>query len=242
MYVIPAIDIIEGKCVRLSKGDYSTRAVYGDDPLEMAKLFEDAGLSRLHLVDLEGASAREPRSLGVLERIAGHTGLVVDYGGGMYTRQALDAAFSAGAHYVTCGSIAAKDPQEAARWIEAYPGRIILGADCRNGRIATGAWSEDSGLDVVDFIRGYQTLGVECCISTDIACDGMLSGPGWALYDRILSQCDVGLIGSGGFCSRADLLQAAGRGLYGAIVGKAFYEGLLSAKDMKEVEECSQRG
>lgn len=242
MFVIPAIDVIEGKCVRLCEGDYSRQSVYDTSPLDTARKFEDAGLTRLHLVDLEGARAKEPRNLKILEAIASKTSLTIDYGGGMYTLEALDAAFSAGASFVTCGSAAVKKPQEAVRWIQKYKERIILGADCRNGFVATGGWSEASTTDVVSFIRSYLPLGIRYCISTDIAKDGMMAGPGFELYEKILSCADIKLIASGGIRGVDDLVTLSRMGLYGAIVGKAYYEGAVSLSSLREVQECSQKG
>lgn len=242
MTVIPAIDIIEGKCVRLTKGDYSTRKTYGNDPLSQARIFEDAGLTRLHLVDLEGARAKEPRNLVVLQKLANLTNLVIDYGGGMYTRESLDAAFDAGASFVTCGSLAVRDPDEAISWMETYGERIILGADCIDGKVALSAWSEGSGIDVVPFIKSFTAHGIKYCISTDVSKDGMLTGPGWDLYERILSSTDVRLIASGGISSKSDLTRLASMGLSGAIVGKAYYEGKITLEELREVEECSQKG
>ena len=243
MIVIPAIDVIEGKCVRLSKGDYDTKKVYSDDPVAMARRFEDAGLTHLHLVDLEGARAHEPRNLDVLSAICEATDLVVDYGGGMYATSSLEEAFSRGASYVTCGSIAVRDPDLAALWIDRWKERIILGADCIDGLVSSGAWMDRSSLDVVEFILKYMALGVGMCISTDISRDGMLSGPGYELYGRILSSCPaIRLVASGGIGSTDDLERLAGMGLYGAIVGKAFYEGRITPEEMKEVEQCLPRG
>ena len=238
MFIFPAIDIIDGKCVRLTKGDYSTGKVYSTDPLETAKIFEGAGLSHLHLVDLEGARERKPRNLDVLERIASKTSLTIDYGGGMYTTEALEAAFSAGASFVTCGSTAVRNRPLAIEWIERYKERIILGADCIDGCIATGAWAERSSLEAVPFISSYLDKGIRYCISTDVSRDGMMSGPGFSLYEKILSGVNVSLIASGGISSLSDLDRLREMGLYGAIVGKAYYEGRLSLKELREAEEC----
>ncbi len=240
MFISPAIDLIEGRPVRLSQGDYSRLTHYGDDPLAQARLFEDAGLSHLHLVDLEGAKAKAPRNLHVLEEVAKGTGLIIDYGGGMYTTQAVAAAFDAGASYVTCGSIAVKDRELALSWMERWPGRIILGADSINGRIATAAWSEDSGLDVVGFIKSYEGLGIPWCIATDVSKDGMLSGPGLDLYRSMLSSTSIPLIASGGISTLDDLKTLASMGCAGAIVGKAYYEGRITLDELKEVEACWQ--
>ncbi len=238
MLIFPAIDLIEGKCVRLTKGDYSAGKVYDASPLECAKRFEDAGLTRLHLVDLEGARDKEPKNLDVLEAIASRTSLVVDYGGGMYSTSSLEAAFNAGASFVTCGSTAVRNRSLALDWIEMYGEKIILGADCVHGRIAAGAWMERTGFDVVPFISSYLDKGIKYCISTDVAKDGMLSGPGFELYEKILSSLDVCLIASGGISCMEDIERLRDMGVYGVIVGKAYYEGKLSLKDLKEAEEC----
>ena len=161
MFIFPAIDIIDGKCVRLTKGDYSTGKVYSTDPLETAKLFEDAGLSHLHLVDLEGAKEREPRNLDVLECIASKTSLSIDFGGGMYTTEALEAAFSAGASFVTCGSTAVRNRPLALEWIDRYKEKIILGADCIDGCIETGDWAEKIRIESVPFISSYLDKGIK---------------------------------------------------------------------------------
>lgn len=240
MFISPAIDLIEGRPVRLSQGDYSRLTHYGEDPLAQARIFEEAGLTHLHLVDLEGAKAREPRNLDVLEKVAGKTSLIIDYGGGMYTTQAVAAAFDAGASYVTCGSTAVKDRKLALSWMERWPGRIILGADSIDGHVATAAWSEDSGLDAVDFIKSYEGLGIPWCIATDVSKDGMLSGPGLDLYRRILAATAVPLIASGGISSLDDLRALACLGCSGAIVGKAYYEGRITLDELKEAETCWQ--
>ncbi len=242
MEIIPAIDLIDGKCVRLTKGDYGTARTYADDPLEQAKAFEGAGLRRLHLVDLDGAREKRPCNLSVLEKLASLTNLVIDYGGGMYSRSSLESAFSAGATYVTCGSMAVKNPEEAASCFASFPDRMILGADCVNGRIAVGAWTEESGIDAVDFIRQWSGRGARCCISTDVSKDGTLAGPGFGLYSRILESCDIALIASGGVSGVDDLYSLADLGMYGAIVGKAYYEGRIGLKELGEAAECLRKG
>lgn len=236
MIIIPAVDVIEGRCVRLCQGDYGRQKTYSSDPVSAALEFEAAGLSHLHLVDLEGAGAREPRNLKILEKIASATKLTIDYGGGMYTRQAVLDAFNAGASFVTCGSMAVKNPEEAARLFADFGEKIIIGADCIGTRIASSAWREESELDVVDFISSWMLKGAAYCISTDISKDGLLSGPGYELYSRILSSCSIKLIASGGIRGKDDLHALAEMGLYGAIVGKAYYEGLISAEELKEAE------
>lgn len=238
MIVIPAMDIIGGKPVRLSQGDYARGKSYDADPIETAKAFLDAGLGRLHLVDLEGAKAGGPRNLATLERIKRETGIMIDYGGGIRTMEDLEAAFSAGADWVTCGSVAVRDPGEALRWIAKFGEKIILGADCRGTKVAAGAWAESSDLDVAPFIRKYEEAGVREVISTDISRDGMLAGPGLELYRKIMDETSVRLVASGGVSGKRDLETLSSMGLYGAIVGKAYYEGRISVKEMGEVNAC----
>ncbi len=240
MKIHPAIDLIEGKCVRLSQGDYERKRTYSDDPLSVAKSFEDAGLSHLHLVDLEGAKAREPRNLKTLEAIARGTRLIIDYGGGMYSDEALRAAFDAGASYITCGSTAVKNRELALSWMRTYGEKIILGADCIDSFVASAAWSEKSSLDVVSFINSYSKEGIKYCICTDVAKDGMMAGPSFALYEKILKNTDVKLIASGGISCLDDLARLKAMGLEGAIVGKAYYEGAISLFELKEVEDACQ--
>ncbi len=242
MTVIPAIDIIGGECVRLSKGDYEQKKSYFRDPLEVAKRFEDAGLSRLHLVDLDGARSGEIKNLKTLERIVSLTKLTVDFGGGIKTDSSLNAALNAGASFVTCGSIAVKDPETVLIWLEEHPGRLILGADCRNGLVSTTGWMEDSTLEVTDFIKKWSSKGFDTCISTDISKDGMLMGPSFSLYESIMNKVpEIKVIASGGITTADDLGKLSEAGLYGAIVGKAYYEGHITLSDLKEAE-CLQRG
>lgn len=239
MYVIPAIDIIDGKCVRLSGGDYSTAKSYYDDPLEAARAFEGAGLERLHLVDLDGAKSSEPRNLKVLERIASKTSLVIDFGGGVKSRDALSSVLSAGAAFVTCGSIAVKEPEEVLSWIKDCKEHLILGADCRNRKVSSSGWLEDSSSDVIDFISYYYEKGLDRCISTDIAKDGMLSGPSFSLYEDIMKAVPkMKVIASGGISSLQDLLKLSSMGLYGTIVGKAYYEGRVTLEELAEVNSA----
>ncbi len=237
MLIIPAIDIIAGEAVRLAKGDYNTKTVYYHDPLDAAKLFEGAGLKRLHLVDLEGAKAGHIVNLKTLERVASNTSLTIDFGGGVKTTEDLEAAFNAGASQVTCGSIAIRNRELVLEWIERFGAdRLILGADCRNGFVSASGWLEDSTLEVTSFISSYTEKGIQYCISTDIAKDGMLQGPSVGLYEKILSkEPKLKLIASGGVSSVEDLYQLKRAGLYGAIVGKAYYENRISLKELREV-------
>lgn len=239
MLVIPAIDIIGGRCVRLSGGDYSTSKAYYDDPLDAAKSFEGAGLTRLHLVDLDGAKSSEPKNLAVLERIAKETSLTIDFGGGIKNKNSLQSAISAGARYVTCGSIAIKDKEEVLSWLDDFKDSLILGADCRNRMVSASGWTEDSSEDVVSFIRYYFEKGLKCCISTDISKDGMLSGPSFELYSEIMQAVPgLDLIASGGISCLQDLEKLSTMKLYGAIVGKAYYEGRVTLKQLEEVNSA----
>lgn len=236
MEIIPAIDIIGGKCVRLSKGDYDTKKVYNEDPLEVAKQFADWGLSRLHVVDLDGAKAGHIVNHRVLERICGHTSLTVDFGGGLKTSEDLRVAFESGAAMVTGGSIAVKNPAEFEGWIKAYgPDRIILGADAKDGMIAVTGWTETSALELIPFVKGYMAKGLSKVICTDISRDGMLQGPAVDLYKQMMGQIEgISLIASGGVGSKADLEALAEAGVAGVIVGKAIYEKRVSHEDIAQ--------
>lgn len=237
MRIIPAIDIIEGKCVRLSQGDYNQKTVYNENPLEVAKEFEDAGLKYLHLVDLDGAKAKKVVSWKVLESIVSNTSLQVDFGGGLRTAEDVQAVFDSGAKQITAGSIAVNDRETVLRWISEFDSeQIILGADAKNGRIATHGWLDDSGLDVIEFISDYQKEGIEYVVCTDIAKDGMLQGPSIELYKQIMTVSKgVKLIASGGVSSIDDLKELKTIGCDAAIVGKAIYEAKFSLKELREL-------
>ena len=206
MEIIPAIDVIDGKCVRLSKGDYDTKKVYNEDPLEVARLFEDWGVSRLHVVDLDGAKAGHIVNHRVLDKICGHTGLTVDFGGGLKTSDDLRIAFECGAAMVTGGSIAVKNPDEFQGWIEKYgPEKIILGADAKDRKIAVSGWTETSGQDLIPFVSEYRKKGISKVICTDISRDGMLQGPATELYKEMMATVDgLYVIASGGVGSAAE--------------------------------------
>lgn len=238
MLVIPAIDIIEGKAVRLTKGDYATKKKYFDDPLEVARMVEDGGLTHLHLVDLDGAKGGRPMNLAVLERIASKTGLLVDFGGGIKSKESLESALSAGANEVSLGSISYRSPEIVVSWIGEYRDRLILSADSKGSRIAVQGWLEDTDIDAVEFIRFFSEKGLNKTVATDIEKDGMLSGPSFGLYNRILSIDGVKLIASGGVTTKEDLARLGAMGAYGAIVGKAFYEGTITLGEMKEAEDA----
>lgn len=233
MRIIPAIDIINGKCVRLSKGDYSTQKIYNENPVEVAKQFENEGIKYLHLVDLDGAKSGKIVNHKILEAIALQTNLYIDFGGGIKTETDLNTAFNAGAQQITAGSIAVKSPELVYEWLSNFgPDKIILGADCLNRKIATGGWLENSELDVIDFIKAYQEKGISNVICTDISKDGMLQGASNELYTEILSSVNVNLIASGGISSMDDVLQMQEIGCEGVIIGKAIYEGKISLKDL----------
>ena len=234
MDIIPAIDIIDGRCVRLTKGDYSKVKSYSSEPLSMAKRFEDAGLKRLHLVDLDGAKGSGICNLKVLELVASKTGLNIDFGGGIKSVEDLDSAFNAGAEYVTCGSIAIKNRALTLSFLEKYRDRLILGSDSKDGIVKASGWLEDGGIDVLEFIKSYENLGFSYVICTDIARDGMLSGPSFELYEKILASSSLPLIASGGISSVSDLKRLSEMGIFGAIVGKAYYEGLVTLDELTE--------
>ncbi|MEQ6167738.1 1-(5-phosphoribosyl)-5-[(5-phosphoribosylamino)methylideneamino]imidazole-4-carboxamide isomerase [Ekhidna sp. MALMAid0563] len=237
MRIIPAIDIIEGKCVRLSKGDYNTKKIYNEDPLEVAQQFEDAGLQYLHLVDLDGAKAKHIVNWKVLEKLALKTQLKIDFGGGIKSDEDLRIAFESGARQITGGSIAVKEPVKFTSWITAYgTEKIILGADVMDGKIAVSGWQEESDLEIESFIQDYVSKGIEYVISTDISMDGMLEGPSFDLYQSILEKHpDLKLIASGGVSSIDDLVKLKEQGLEGAIVGKAIYENRISLRELGEL-------
>ena len=237
MRIIPAIDIIEGKCVRLSKGDYDTKKIYNEDPLEVAKSFEDAGLQYLHLVDLDGAKAKHIVNWKVLENLATKTSLRIDFGGGVKSDDDLRIAFESGANQITGGSIAVKEPVLFTSWITKYgTDKIILGADAMDGKIAVSGWQEGTDQEIEAFISDYVAKGISYVISTDIAKDGMLEGPSFDLYNSILKELpDVKLIASGGVSNLDDLIKLKENGLEGAIVGKAIYEGFIRLNDLRDL-------
>jgi len=232
--IIPAIDIIDGKCVRLSQGDYSRKTIYNEDPLEVAKMFEAYGLQRLHLVDLDGARAHHIVNHKVLERIALQTTLTIDFGGGLKSDRDIDIAFESGADMITGGSIAVRSPAVLHRWLETYGSeRIILGADAADRKIAVGGWTEETSLDLFKFIEDWMLKGIEKVISTDISRDGMLTGPAIRLYEEILQKNpDIYLIASGGVGTAQDILELEKIGVPSVIVGKAIYEGKISLEEI----------
>ena len=234
MRIIPAIDIIEGKCVRLSKGDYSTQKIYNEHPLEVAKAFEAHGIEYLHLVDLDGAKSKHIVNHKVLEEIATKTRLKIDFGGGLKTDEDLHIAFESGAQQITGGSIAVKNPKTFTGWIQQYGAdKIILGADVKGEYIATDGWLETSDQSLFTFLAHYQNEGVQTTICTDISKDGMLEGPSFDLYAKIIAKTTLKLIASGGISNFDELPQLAEMGCDGTIIGKAIYENRISLKQLE---------
>lgn len=239
MRIIPAIDIIDGKCVRLSKGDYSTKKIYNENPLEVAKEFEAHGIRYLHLVDLDGAKSKHIVNHKILEQIASKTGLKIDFGGGLKSDKDLEIAFECGARQITGGSIAVKDREIFKSWVQKFGSdKIILGADANNEKVAISGWQEESEEELIPFIQNYQNEGVKYVICTDISKDGMLEGPSFELYKRILketshSEKPINLIASGGISTFDELPELAEMGCEGTIIGKAIYEGRISLKQLE---------
>jgi len=232
--IIPAIDLIDGKCVRLSQGDYSQKTVYNENPLEVAKMFADAGIRRLHLVDLDGAKAQHIINHKVLERITIGTDLLVDFGGGLKTDNDLRIAFECGASMITGGSIAVKNPDVFSSWISTFGGeKIILGADVKNEKIAVGGWIETTEFELIPFIKNYLEKGISKVICTDISKDGMLQGPAIELYKKMLAaQPEMYLIASGGVSSIRDIELLHEAAVPAVITGKAIYEGRIKLEDL----------
>ena len=234
MRIIPAIDIIDGKCVRLSKGDYDTKKIYNENPVEVAKEFEDFGIQYLHLVDLDGAKAKKIINQKVIENIAKNTNLIIDFGGGIRSEEDLQKAFDSGAKKVTLGSIAVVNPELCLTWLEKFGvEKLILGADCLDRKIKTSGWLENSETDVVDFIKEYQKKGFREVVCTDISKDGMLQGPSTGLYQEIIENSTIELIASGGISNIEDVQKMKEIGCAGTIIGKAIYEGRISLEDLR---------
>ncbi len=236
MKIIPAIDIIDGKCVRLSKGDYDTKKVYNENPVEVAKEFEDYGIKYLHLVDLDGAKAKKINNEKVIENIAKATNLIIDFGGGIRSDEDLQKAFDNGASKVTLGSIAVVNPELCLQWLGKFgPEKLILGADCFDRKIKTSGWLEDSSTDVLAFIQEYQQKGFRETVCTDISKDGMLQGPSTDLYEEIIAKTELELIASGGISEIEDVLKMKEIGCAGTIIGKAIYEGKISLQELSKI-------
>lgn len=232
--IIPAIDIIDGKCVRLTQGDYAKKKVYNEDPLEVAKAFEDNGLKYLHLVDLDGARRSEIINWKVLEKIAGKTSLSVDFGGGIKSNKSIEIAFECGANQVTGGSIAVKNEALFTEWIATYGSdKIILGADVKEEKIAVSGWQEETEINLYDFLTNYSEKGIVSVVCTDISKDGLLQGPATELYQQILQKNpDIKLIASGGVSTIEDVEQLMDNKLDGIIIGKAIYEQKITLKQL----------
>ncbi|MGV3639800.1 MAG: 1-(5-phosphoribosyl)-5-[(5-phosphoribosylamino)methylideneamino]imidazole-4-carboxamide isomerase [Adhaeribacter sp.] len=233
--IIPAIDLINGQCVRLSEGDFSRQKTYDSSPVEVAKRFEDQGVQFLHLVDLDGARARKPVNLAILEQIAAATSLHIDFGGGIQSAESIEQAFSAGARQITAGSIAVREPELVKSWLEHYGAdRVIIGADFRGDTISINAWADQSDLKLEDYIAGYLEVGGTSFICTDVSKDGMLQGPATDTYRRLASQYPAAeIIASGGVTTIQDLDELQQAGVGGAIIGKAIYEGTITFADLK---------
>ena len=236
MRLIPAIYIIDGKCVRLSKGDYDTKKIYNENPLEIAKNFEAHGIEYLHLVDLDGAKSKHIVNHKILEQIASKTSLKIDFGGGLKTDEDLKIAFECGANQITGGSIAVKNPDTFKSWVQKFGAdKIILGADAMDEKIAVSGWQEESNEELIPFVKSYQAEGVSYVICTDISKDGMLEGPSFDLYEKMLGQLSgIKLIASGGISTFDELPKLAEMGCEGTIIGKAIYEGRITMKQLED--------
>jgi phosphoribosylformimino-5-aminoimidazole carboxamide ribotide isomerase len=233
MRIIVAIDIIGGKCVRLTRGDFRTKKIYNVDPMEVALEVEDNGINYLHLVDLEGAKNKKLENIKVLEKIAWKTKLKIDFGGGLRSYEDLITAFNAGARQVTAGSIAVTEPQLFIEWLTKLgQEKLILGADCIDRNVLTGGWLEKSDKEIISFISDYKSKGVKYAICTDIKKDGMLQGPSLDLYREILDAVKINLIASGGISSIGDIEDVRETGCEGVIIGKAVYEGKITLKEL----------
>ena len=235
MSIIPAIDLIDGKCVRLSKGDYNTQKTYSENPLEVAKAFEAHGIKYLHLVDLDGAKSKHIVNHNVLETIASKTSLKIDFGGGLKSNEDLKIAFESGAHQITGGSIAVKEPKTFEQWITTYGSdKIILGADVQGDRIATDGWFETSDHRLIDFVKDFYAKGIQYIICTDISKDGMLQGPSFDVYQNLLQeQPNIKLFASGGISAFEELPKLEAMGCEGTIIGKAIYENKIALKELE---------
>lgn len=234
--IIPAIDIIDGKCVRLTKGDYDTKKVYNEDPVEVAKMFEAHGIKRLHTVDLDGARSQHIVNYKTIEKIADHTSLIIDFGGGIKSDEDIDIAFASGASMVTIGSVAVKKPELFEAWLEKYnDNKIILGADVKNGRISINGWKEEGEDELMPFLCKYVGKGVDNVLCTDISKDGMLQGPAVELYDKIMKEFpNLNLIASGGVSCIEDIDILNSHGIPSVVFGKAIYEGRIKMEELEK--------
>lgn len=233
--LIPAIDIIDGKCVRLTKGDYGQKKVYNDDPVAQAKEFEKLGMKRLHVVDLDGAKAKHVVNVDVLRGITAATGLKVDFGGGIKSDDDIEKAFAAGASLVTIGSIAVSQPDTFMRWLDRYgAGKVILGADVRNGLVSINGWKEDTSEKLLPFLARYVKAGVKNVLCTEISRDGTLSGPSTDLYREVMEAFPgIHLIASGGVGRNEDIIELDEAGIPAVVFGKAWYEGKINLEELK---------
>jgi phosphoribosylformimino-5-aminoimidazole carboxamide ribotide isomerase len=238
MRIIPAIDIIDGKCVRLTQGDYSQKKIYSENPLEVAKEFEDSGVTFLHLVDLDGAKAGEVQNWKVVEAITKNTNLSVDFGGGIKTEDEISRLLDLGINQVNLGSIAIRKPYKIYEWAEKFGfDKIILSADVKNEEIAISGWLENSSVNIMDFVKGFYLQGIRFVTCTDISVDGMLTGPNIDLYKKLLNEFDdLKLIASGGVGNVEDVNELVSTGVHGVIIGKAIYEGRINLKDLKLIQ------
>jgi phosphoribosylformimino-5-aminoimidazole carboxamide ribotide isomerase len=239
MTIIPAIDIIEGKCVRLTQGDYNQKTIYNEHPLEVARQFEDAGLTRLHLVDLDGAKAGAVKNWKVLESLAGKTRLVIDFGGGIKTEKDVKIVFDCGAALATVGSVAVKDETLFVNWLKTFgANKFLLGADVKDEKIAVSGWAEKTDIWIYDFIEKHINTGVQQIFCTDVSKDGKLEGPSIELYKSIIQKfSDLHFIASGGVSSIADVDQLQEIGCKGVIIGKAIYEGKIKLSDLVKLND-----
>jgi phosphoribosylformimino-5-aminoimidazole carboxamide ribotide isomerase len=236
MRIIAALDILGGKCVRLTRGDFSTMKIYNENPIEVAKEIEDNGIKYLHFVDLDGAKNKMIINYRILEKITSRTNLKIDFGGGIRSDQDLRIAFASGARQVTAGSIAVTSPNMVLRWLSKYGNqKIILGADAINRRIVINGWQQESDEDVISFIKGFWSKGIKYAICTDVDRDGMMQGPSTGLYGEILSSTKVSLIASGGISTIKDIEEIKSAGCEGVIIGKALYEGKIKLKELREL-------
>jgi phosphoribosylformimino-5-aminoimidazole carboxamide ribotide isomerase len=234
MQIIPAIDIIDGKCVRLTQGDYAQKTIYNENPLEVALQFQDAGLQRLHLVDLDGAKAGAVKNWKILEQLTVKTNMVIDFGGGIKKEEDLRIVFDSGAAYATIGSLAVKEEATFVAWLSTYgASKFLLGADVKDEKIAIGGWLETTEIHILDFIQQYHAHGIAQLFCTDVSKDGKLEGPSVALYQKIIDAFpDLHFIASGGVSNLADLEQLQAIGCKGAIVGKAIYENRITLNEL----------
>ena len=236
MRMIAAMDIIGGKCVRLTRGDFSTKKIYNENPIEVAKAIEGSGLGYIHIVDLDGAREKMIRNYKVLEQVASKTSLAIDFGGGIRSEKDLRIAFASGARQVTAGSIAVTDPQMFLEWLEMFGNdKIILGADCADRKIVTEGWMQTSEEDIITFISNYVSKGVKYAICTDMERDGMMKGPAAELYSDITKAVKLNLIASGGITTLDDIERIKETGCEGVIIGKAIYEGKIKLKDLRDI-------